>query len=219
MRRAVIVFASAFVLVQAAVGAPGPSSTATIAAKPNPDVFGSVTTITGTVTGHHSSVTAVTLESEPFPYTGGFTVVATHTTDALGRYAFKVAPSVNTFYHVVAKTAPPVTSPGLFVRVRVRITLHVGTKKPAVGQRVRFRGFVLPAYNGKRVQIQRKTSRGWKTVAQPKLVAANPVGGVARSKFSKRVVIRRSGTYRVRFDPFDGARVVNTSPKRKLTVH
>jgi hypothetical protein len=78
---------------------------------------------------------------------------------------------------------------------------------------------VLPAYNGQAAQIQRKTATGWKTVARAKLVAATPVGGVARSKYSKRLRISSSATYRVRFTPADGSRLTNTSPTRRLTVH
>ena len=66
---------------------------------------------------------------------------------------------------------------------------------------VRFSGFVLPAYNGKVVQIQRKTRTGFKTVAQTTLGAATPLGTVARSKFSKGLRIRKNGTYRVLFNP------------------
>jgi hypothetical protein len=106
------------------------------------------------------------------------------------------------------------------------VTLGVSTSKPAVGQLVRFRGFVVPAYNGpappyngQSAQIQRKTSTGWKTVARATLVAATPVRGVARSKYSKRLRIRSSGTYRVRFTPPDGSRLANSSARRTLTVH
>lgn len=222
MRRAVIVvFASAFVLVQPALGAhkPTSTSTATIAATPNPVLFGSPTTITGQVAGKHSSGATVSLQSKPFPYTSSFTTVATTTADATGHYSFRVAARLNTIYHVVVKTAPPATSPDVLVKVRVRITLHVGTSTPKAGQAVRFSGFVLPAYNRKTIQIQRKTRTGWKTIAQANLATATPVGGVARSKYSKRLITRRSGTYRVRFNPADGARIANTSPTRKLTVH
>lgn len=216
-----VVLASAFVLVQPALSKPAPPvpSTATIAAAPNPVVFGSSTTITGQVTGKKASGATVDLQSQPFPYTAPFSKVASATADATGHYRFGVAPSLNTLYRAVAKTAPTATSPNLLVKVRVKVTLHVSTSKPAVGQLVRFSGFLLPAYNGKAVQIQRKTRTGWKTVSRPKLVPATPSGGVARSKYSKRMRIRANGTYRVRFDPADGARLANASPTRRLTVH
>jgi hypothetical protein len=191
----------------------------TIAATPNPVVFGASTTIAGQVTGKHSGGVAVTLETKPFPYTGGFTKAVTAKADATGHYSFKIVPSLNALYNVVAKASPTATSTNVLVKVRVKATLGVSSLKPATGQRVRFRGFVLPAYNGQAVQIQRKTASGWKTVARAKLVAAAPIGGVARSKYSKRLRISSSGTYRVQFKPADGSRLVNTSRTRRLTVH
>jgi hypothetical protein len=225
MKRAVAV---AFVLALALVspvlakkpGSPAPStSSATIAATPNPVLFGGLTTISGLVTGKKASGAAVSLESKPFPYTGPFTRIAGTTADATGHYSFKVAPSLNTIYNVVAKVGPSATSSNLLVKVRVRVTLGVSTLKPAVGQLVRFQGFVLPAYNGQAVQIQRRTPTGWRTVARAKLVAAAPLATIARSKYTKRLRIRSSGTYRVRFAPADGSRLANTSPTRALRVH
>lgn len=215
----IVLAASALVLVQPALGKPPSSSTVTIAAAPNPVVFGSSTLITGQVTGKKAAGATVDLQSEPFPYKTGFSTVASTTADATGHYSFKATPGLNTLYRVMAKTAPTVTSANVLQRVRVKLSLAVGTTHPAVGQLVRFSGFVLPAYNGKSVQIQRKTATGWKTVAQAKLVAATPVGTIARSKYTKRVRIGSTGTYRVSFNPADGARLPNTSSTRKLTVH
>jgi hypothetical protein len=203
MRRAVLgVSLLGFVLVQPALAARSsisakptkPSASAvTIAATPNPAVFGASTTIAGRVTGKHSGGVAVSLETKPFPYTGGFTRAATAKADAAGHYSFKIVPSLNALYNVVAKASPTATSANVLVKVRVKLTLGVSTSKPATGQRVRFRGFVLPAYNGQAAQIQRKTATRWKTVSRAKLVAATPVGGVARSKYSKRLRISSSG--------------------------
>jgi hypothetical protein len=217
------VFVLGLALVQPALGArkPGPSQTsaATITAAPNPVVFGGSSTIAGAVTGKHAAGAAVSLESKPFPYTGGFTKVADTAAGATGQYSFKIVPSIDTIYTVVAKVSPPATSPELRLNVRVRVTLGVSTSRPAAGQRVRFQGFVLPAYNGQAVRIQRKTATGWRTVARTALVAATPVGGTARSKYSKRLQIRGSGTYRAWFAPPDGSRLANTSPARRMTVH
>jgi len=217
----IVLFASAFVLVQPALGKPpGPGqSGATIAAAPNPIVFGSSSSITGQVTGKKAAGATVELQSEPFPYKAPFATVGSTTADATGHYSFKVTPGLNTLYRVTAKTAPSTMSTNVLVKVRVRLSLRVSTTRPAAGQLVRFSGFVLPAYNGRSVQIQRKTATGWKTVAQAKLVATTPVGGVARSKYSKGVRIPRSGTYRAWFNPADGARLPKSGPTRRLTVH
>ena len=146
MKRTMIaVCALAMVLVSPAVGKPPPSgqsSTATIAASPNPIVFGSSTVITGTVTGKKAAGATVQLQSEPFPFKS-FSNAATATADAAGHYSFKIAPGLNTIYRVMAKTAPSATSPTVLVNVRVKVTLRVGTTKPKRGQLVRFSGFVL----------------------------------------------------------------------------
>ncbi len=222
MRRAMMVLvASAFVLGQPAVAKPpGPTPSAvTIAAAPNPVVFGSSSLITGQVTGKKAAGATVDLQSEPFPYKAPFSKVASTTADATGHYSFTVTPGLNTLYRVIAKTAPSTTSANALVGVRVRLSLGVSSTHPAAGQLVRFSGFLLPAYSGRSLQIQRKTATGWKTIAQTKLVAAIPVNGVPRSKYRKRVRIRRSGTYRVFFNPADGALLPNGSLPRRLTVH
>jgi hypothetical protein len=216
----IILVASAVVLVQPALGKPPPSgSSVTIAAAPNPIVFGSSSVITGQATGKKAAGATVELQSEPFPYKAPFSTVASTTADATGHSSFKVTPGLNTLYRVMAKIAPSATSPNVLVKVRVRLSLRVSTTSPAAGQLVRFSGLLLPAYNGRSVQIQRKTATGCTTVGQAKLIAATSVGSVAQSRYSKRVRIRRSATYRVWFNPADGARLPNGSPTRRLTVH
>jgi hypothetical protein len=221
-----VAMGAAVVSVGAATAKPPPTggtTAATIAAKPNPVLYGSPTTISGVVTGKHASGATVTLQSNPYPYTGSFSKAATTTASATGRYTFRVSPGLNTTYQVVANTAPKATSPKLIVKVRVRITLNVSTTKPAAGQRVRFSGFVLPAYNGKSVLIQRKTATGWKTIASAKLLSSTPVktvfGTTPRSTYRKRLRVLRSGTYRVYFNPRDGRLLANMSVSRRLTVH
>ena len=97
------------VSVGAAAAKPPPSggtSAATISATPNPVVYGSHTTISGVVTGKHASGATVTLQSNPYPYTGPFSKAATSTATATGQYTFHVSPSLNTTYQVVAHTHP-----------------------------------------------------------------------------------------------------------------
>jgi hypothetical protein len=220
MRRVtVIVLASALALVGPALGKPpgSGSSTVTIAATPSSLVFGASTTISGQATGKKAGGANVELQNQSG--TGAFSKVATVTADATGHYSFKVTPTQNTTYRVVAKTAPQATSSSVAVKVLVKVTLGVSTSRPKAGALVRFSGFVLPAYNGKVVQIQRKARTGFKTVAQTTLSAATPLGTTARSKYSKRLRIRTTGTYRVLFNPADGLREPNTSPTRTLRVH
>ena len=76
---------------------------------------------------------------------------------------------------------------------------------------------MLPAHDGSEVRIQRRTSSGWKTIATPTLTAATALDGVPRSKYRKRIRIRRSGTYRTLM-PTHGDHARGKSPKRRAVV-
>lgn len=221
MRRLMIaVCVSALTLVGSALAAKPPksgSSAVTIAASPGTVVFGSTTSITGQATGNKAAGATVELQDQTGP--NQFATVTSATADSTGHYAFKVGPTQNTVYRVLAHTAPAATSPLVAVKVRVKVSFGVSTATPKAGARVRFFGFVLPAYNGKLVQIQRRSATGWKTVARAGLTAATPLAGVARSKYSIRLVVRATGTYRVYFNPSDGLRQPNASASRRLSVH
>ena len=200
--------------------APPGQNAVTIAANPATVTFGRPTTISGQVTGPGNAGVEVELEANPAPFTGGFKNAGVKaTTNATGAYTMAVTPTVNTRYRVTAKTRPRVTSPETLVNVRVRVTLRLSDSTPAAGRRVRFFGAVTPAHDGKVVRIQRRTAAGWRTVARATLVSATPVNGVARSKFSKRIRIRRNGTYRARVTPGDGDHVRGTSGRRRARVH
>jgi hypothetical protein len=213
-----VLSASALVLVAPALAKPGPSSSsATIAVSQNPIVVGSSTVLSGKVSGKKAAGAKVDLQAEPAS-SKAFSTVSSTTADASGHYSFKVTPSVNTTYRVMAKTAPSATSSNLLVKVRVRVTMRVSTTKPALGKRVRVFGSVLPAYTGKTVLIQRKTATGgWKTVAQAKLLAATPLGSITRSRYTKRIRFRKADVYRVWFNPANNANLPNSSPTRTLT--
>ncbi len=227
MRRIIVaVFVSALAFAGPALAAnaakpPKPpkqaASAVTISASPTTVVFGSTTSITGQATGNKAAGATVELQDQKSA--GQFATVMSATADATGHYMFKVTPTQNTVYRVVAHTAPQATSQGTAVKVLVKVTFGVSTTTPKAGSKVRFFGFVLPAYNGKLALIQRQTASGWKTVARTGLVAATPLGGVARSKYSKRLLVRASGTYRVYFNPSDGLRQPNASSTKRLRVH
>ena len=204
-----------------AKGKPPAKTSVTISATPNPVVYGSTVSITGEASGKNSAGSLVTLYAKQAPKYTAVTTVGTATTDSTGHYSFKVTPSVHTVYYVKVHTAPQATSPNSFVKVRVRISLRLSTKRPMAGQRVHFSGFVLPAYNGKYVLIQRRTATGWTTLRRAKLLAAKPtttaLGPTTRSSYSVRVRIFKTGTYRARFNRKDHLRFGN-GVKRKLTV-
>jgi hypothetical protein len=203
----------------AALAAKPPANGVTIAAHPSTVTFGRAATITGQVTGPGAGGVQVTLQSNAYPYTGGFTNSATATTTANGGFSFNVTPSVNTKYRVEAKASPTRTSAEVTVNVRVKVSLHVSDRTPARGQRVRFSGTVTPAHNGKLALIQRRSATGWQTIARATLIATTPSHGVARSRYAKRVRIHTSNIYRVQVVPGDGDHVTGTSAHRTLTVH
>ena len=196
-----------------------PTSTATIAVSNSTVTIGSPVTITGQIAGKKASGATVTLQSLPAPYSGAYATVTNVTADSTGHYSFTVKPAISTDYRVLGKAAPTATSAVAKVNVRVAVSSHVSTSKPAKGAMVKFSGFVTPAYNGKEVSIQRKTASGWKTVARAKLAAAAASGGLTRSKYSRRVKVSKSGTYRVWFNPADGRLLANASTTHTLTVH
>jgi hypothetical protein len=205
----------------AALAKPPVGNTAvTITASPLTVTFGKATTISGRATGSGSDRASIALQHDVFPFEGKFSTFKTGTTNPSGTYAFPgVTPAVNNRYQVIVKTKPRATSKVVQVNVRPRVKLSVSDKTPKSGQRVRFRGTVLPAHNGRRVAIQKRTSSGWKTVARPVLKPATPVKGVARSKYSKRLRVKATRTYRTVFVPGDGDHVKGKSAKHRLVVH
>jgi hypothetical protein len=201
--------------------AAGPNTNlVSIIATPRTVTFGNATTISGRVTGPNAGGVRVTLESSPFPFAAPFRQEATTTTDASGNYVFAgLRPPVITRYHVVARTRPQSQSPDRNVNVRPRVTIRVNDRTPARGQRVRFSGHVTPAHDGAVVRIQRHTRAGWRTVARAALKPALPAGGVARSRYVKRIRVRRGGYYRTYFPKADGDHVRSKSRRVRLRVH
>jgi hypothetical protein len=188
----------------------------TLSAAPNPIRFANATTLSGKVTGPDHAGVAVTLRADPFPV-GADSIAGTATTDANGNFQFTgIMPDRNTRYSVSAKTSPPVESAAVDVLVRVRVTLRLGDKTPRVGQRVRFFGSAAPQHDGSVVRLQRRRATGsWKTVGLTLLRDA----GDERSRYSRRLRIRRDGTYRARVIAVDGDHLSGTSRRRSVEVH
>jgi hypothetical protein len=204
----------------AATAKPPPQggNTVTLAAKPAAVTFGGATTLAGQLTGSGNSGASVTLQQNPYPFTSGFKNVpgvASATTDASGNFAFPaLAPQLNTRYQAVVKKAKA-TSPAALVNVRLAVTRRVSKATVKPGGRVRFSGVVRPVHDGKVVKIQRRTASGkWRTVAKTVTASSTPT----ESKYSKRVRIRHTGTYRVRVTPADGDHVTGTSKRKKIRV-
>jgi hypothetical protein len=196
-------------------GGPPPQPAVTIAAKPRVVTFGKPVTITGQVPGRPSE--KVELEENPFPFNDPFRNAAQGTTDSAANYSFTVTPPLNTQYHVVAKS-PTATSADVTVLVRTKVGLRLSDRTPVAGARVRFRGSVFPAHDGSEVRIQRRTSSGWKTIATPVLRTATPLNGVERSKYRRRLRVRRSGVFRTVM-PAHADHARGKSGKRRAVVH
>ncbi len=169
------------------------SADLTVAAKPNPVVFGKSTVISGKLKNGGGQV--VVLEENPHPYTGGFKPARTATTASNGDYSFTVVPKLNTRYRVSTQAAPVTRSAELLVQVQIRVSLRLSDSTPRTGSRVRFSGGAAPAHDGRTVEIQRlRRGGGYGTIARTKLRDA----GTTRSKYSRRIRISRTGTFRVR---------------------
>ena len=172
--------------------------------------FSSPVTLSGKVKGGKQGI-VVTLERRAADATV-FGPAGTATTDANGDFTFTDRPSKSSVYRATSGTA---TSPDASVAVAPIVGLKVSDATPRKGQRVRFRGTVRPQHDGTRVAIQRKRADGtWVTVRSPLLRDA----GSSYSRYSKRIRIRRNGTYRTviaaHADHAEGV-----SRERTLTVH
>jgi len=185
-----------------------------LTAAPNPVRFASFVTLSGRLTGADHAGKAVRLQEDPFPF-GAFNDKGTKTTASNGRYSFAESPSVTTRYRVVAFASPTVTSPVVTVSVAYRVGLSVSDLTPRRGTRVRFSGTVGPRKDGATAFIQKRRSDGrFVTVARATLTAAT----ATRSAYVKRLLINRSGTYRVRVSG-DASHVAGVSRTRTLRVH
>lgn len=173
----------------------GDANSLTIRANPNPVVWGGSTVVSGQLRGANNGGKTVTLERNPYPFTGGFNDVSTRVTPNSGAYSFTVSPGLHTRYRTSAKTSPPVTSNQVLVHVRIRVGILLSDATPARGRLVRFYGSAYPAHDGSLVYIQKRATTGsYRTVARTRLRDA----GTTRSRYSRRVRVNRSGVYRVR---------------------
>ncbi len=166
---------------------PGAGESLTIAAKPNPIVYGGTVAISGRLTSADNVGKNVILESDPFPY-DGFSNAGNATTVAGGNYSITDQPGVNTRYRVRQGN---LTSPVVTVLVRIRLGLRVSDRTPDRGERVRFFGRACPDHVGALVRIQRRVAGAWITVARTRTKDA-----VTCSSYSRRARVFRDGRYR-----------------------
>ena len=192
-----------------------PNPNLQIKASANAVTFGRSVTVTGSTKGMAAGTT-IELWQNPYPYSGFKNTGKSGVVDPSGNYSIAgVIPQMHTQYQVTARTSPPSNSAAVTVRVRLRVSFRVSDTTPKRGSMVRFSGTVAPAHDGKPVLIQKKTSTGYRTVTRTTLVD----NGTDTSKYSKRLRIRRNGTYRVVVQSVDQDHDNGTSRTRTLRVH
>jgi hypothetical protein len=186
----------------------------TVAAKPNPVVFGRSVALSGRLTGRNNSGKTVQLQADAFPYEGNFLNVGSDATSTSGAWATTHRPAVNTRYR---SRQGSTVSAFLLVRVRIRTSLRLSDRTPRAGRRVRFYGRACPQHDGARVRIQRRTrTRRWRTVRRTRL---RDIPGSTCSRYSRRARIFRDGTFRAVVVSPDADHANGISRRRRIDVH
>ena len=212
MKRTLVISAAALAALVApsAQGAP-PAQTLTMSASATSVRFGDTVTLSGKLAGGKFDAKKVTVRQDPFPI-DGFATAGDATTNATGDWSLALKPAANTRYQARSGKAD---SPAVDVMVRPAISLKLGDRTPRRGQRVRFSGTLCPEHDGVAIALQRRTAKGWRTVARPVLA---DVAGATCSSYARSLRVRRNSAYRTRFRG-DADHVVGTSRVRRATVH
>jgi hypothetical protein len=216
MKRTTITTAALVVLGLAAITSAGEAAkpapgTLTISADKTSLKFGGSVTLSGKLTGSNVSGRTVQVQEDVYPLSS-FSNAGNATTNATGDWSLAVKPTANTRYRA---SAGKTDSPTVDVMVRPAISLRLSDRTPKRGQRVRFSGKLCPQHDSVAIELQRKTSSGWKKIASP--VLADIPGGTC-SKYSVAKRVRRSGSYRAHFNG-DADHAAGNSPRRRATVH
>jgi len=168
-----------------------------LAATPNPVRTGGVTTLSGVLSGTGNGGRQVVVKSNPWPYTQGFlpsgNVLVTNPDGSFSQTLPAVP--VNTQFLVQMPAKPEVISPIVVVQTTVKVTRRVKVRRGERRGRLRFRGRVTPAVDGREVVIQKlgRTSGIWHAVAR---TFTRHKGGASSSRYRKTVRQRRGGRYR-----------------------
>jgi hypothetical protein len=168
--------------------------TTTPAFAPNPVVYSKPYTIYGQLQGTGAAHAVVTLLTKGFPFTAPFSQFGNPVvSNADGTYSFPITAALGSAqFQIHADTKPPIDTSILSVPVSSLISMHVRSHARR-GTRVRFAGTVLPAQNGLLVRIQKRTRDGrFHNVAHTTLKRRSSTS----SKYSLKLRVRRTGTYR-----------------------
>ena len=183
---------------------------------PNPVVYSRPFTISGQLTGTGSAHATVTLLGRPFPFTAPFGKIGNSVvSNADGTYSFPFTAALATSQlEIRADTNPPITTPVVTMPVASLISLHV-TGHVRKGHLARFSGTVLPAQDGLVVKIQKRGRDGvFHTVAHTNLHHKN----AGASSYSRRLRLKRTGTYQTVVVSAGGTVVPGTSPAKSIKV-
>jgi hypothetical protein len=166
-----------------------------LGASPNPVRTGGSATLAGRLTGTGNANRQIVLQSNPWPYTGGFLNASNVLlTDANGNFSFPVlSVPVNTMYRVLMPQKPKVASPIFALGTKVRVTTHLRVRRGASSGIVRFSGRLTPAVDGTQVLIQKLVRGTWTNIGST--TARHSRGG--RSVYAKSLRQRRPGRYRI----------------------
>jgi len=189
----------------------------TLAATPNPLRPGSRTLISGQLSGTGNADRRIVLQSNPFPYAAGFQNASdVHLTNADGTFSFPIlSVLINTQYRVVLPNVPSVQSPIVAVGVAPKVSVRTKrVSRTARSATFRFSGSVTPAHDGVLIQIQRRKNGSWVKVANS--VAKHR--STSSSRYSKRVRLRRGGTFRVYAGTNDGDHIASASRSVRVRV-
>jgi hypothetical protein len=190
--------------------------TTTLSFTPNPAVFTHPFTVSGQLVGSGAGHAPVVLLGRPFPFTASFAQVGNAViSNPDGTYSFAItSASITTQFQVKANTNPRFTSAVATLRVASLISLHVRSHVRR-GHLLRFSGTVLPAQDGLIVKIQKRDRAGnFHTVAHTRLRHANAF----KSTYSRRLRIKRRGTYRTEVVSAGAAVYPGFSPARRIRV-
>jgi hypothetical protein len=186
------------------------------AAAPNPVAFGAPLTVSGTLTGSGNANRAVVLQGRSFPYTSPFIPSAnTQQTNAQGGFAFPILGlNISSQFKVYLRDNPSVATPVITVGVSYVVTGHASSRHVKRGRKVRFSGSLRPGIAAVKIVIQRRHRNRWSTVGT---TISHRRPGASRAKYSRRVRIRRGGSYRVEARSAGGD--YTTGDSTPFTIH
>jgi hypothetical protein len=191
--------------------------TLTIGATANPALLGAPVVIFGQTVGTGAAGSAVVLQANPFPFTGGFEIVgAPVLASSTGSFSFDVGsvPVATEFRVVSVGPGQPLVSDTLTEFVRIAVTTTVTRSAISGGTAATtFAGTISPAEIGARVSVQRLVGGRWALVAATKAQVAT----TGDASYSISLHISHSGQYRVYSATVEGGHLASAG--QPMTVH